>query len=190
MSIKTKTAGHSPQFRAGMPEELVEFNYAKEQEELNAKAEQLLREDAERIAKDHPDLPDRHKHPVEYAQYLIARGKSEAVGYRLMVYPIVTTKTLAAAEAEEFPTLAKAGMEVKSEHQKKREDRGSHYSIVISMGRECYNNTRIATRGPWCEEGDIVIASRYFGEEIEFPPGSRKMYRFVNDENVLGVIKL
>jgi len=128
------------------------------------------------------ELPDRM---IEDARDLIANGTPVAVGYRLMIKPIDATTELEQAEKSEFETLGKAGFEVKTEAQKKKESFGTHHGILISKGDYAFKAEGLGMQD-WVQEGDVLIFDRYAGVEVELPPGSGNWYRFTNDESILG----
>lgn len=123
---------------------------------------------------------------IAEARKKIAEGDPEAVGYRLMVFTIDAITELEAVQIERMPTLAAQGFITKTDDQAEKESRGSHFGILVSIGNEAYKNVSDKV---WVEVGDILIFHRYVGETIELPPGSGQMFRFTNDESVLGRIK-
>lgn len=125
---------------------------------------------------------------LEEARNLIANGCPEAVGYRLMIKPIEATTGLEVSEKTKYETLASVGFETKTKEQKEREDRGSHHGILVSKGGYAFKAAALGGED-WAEEGDILIFDRYSGVQVELPPGSGQMYRFVNDESILGRMK-
>jgi len=102
-----------------------------------------------------------------------------------MIKPIEATTGLEQAEKSEFSVLAKAGFEVKTEDQKKKESFGTHHGILISKGDYAFKAEALGGED-WLQEGDVVIFDRYTGVEVELPPGSGEKYRFTNDESILG----
>lgn len=122
---------------------------------------------------------------IEEARDLIAFGTPVAVGYRLLIKPIEATMGLEKSEKEQFSALAAAGFEAKSENQKERESKGSHHGILVDMGDYAFKAAILGGEN-WIEEGDVVIYDRYTGAEVELPPGSGEVYRFANDESILG----
>lgn len=125
------------------------------------------------------------KEDIENARELIAHGTPKAVGYRIMIKPIEAVTKMERAEQQKFKTLSDSGFEVKTEHQKERESKGTHHGIVVNVGDYAYKAADLGAE-PWINEGDIVIFDRYAGVEIELPPGSGDKYRFTNDESILG----
>lgn len=117
---------------------------------------------------------------------LLGAGMITAIGYRVMVKPVESIRTLEAAEAEVAPTLHAEGFEVKSEAEKVREERGENIGVVITMGDCAFE--RIGGRAAWCEVGDTVIFSRYAGTRVEHPPKSGNFYQIMNDEDIFGKV--
>lgn len=124
---------------------------------------------------------------VGASRQLISAGMIEAVGYRVIVLPIEAQKTLEAAEAEQFEHLASEGFEVKSEDQRKREERGENHGIVVSIGPVAFEGR--GGREAWCDQGDTVVFARYAGTRVEHPPGSGTFYQVMNDEDIFARIK-
>lgn len=125
---------------------------------------------------------------IDSANELVAKGNHEAIGYRLLVKTIKGTTGMEAAEKSEFSTLAAAGFETKTQEQLEKEDNGRQYGIVVSIGTGAFNAATLG--GSNClEEGDVVYFDRYAGVHIELPPGSKQMYRMMNDESLLTRIK-
>ncbi len=121
------------------------------------------------------------------ARELISVGMLMPIGYRVMVKVVEAIKTLEAAQAEEFPTLAEREFESKSEHQKKREEHGEQHGVMIAMGKVAFD--RLGGRENWCDVGDVVTFPRNIGQEVEHPPGSNSFYQIFNDEDCFGRIE-
>ena len=122
------------------------------------------------------------------ARDIIAYGVPEAVGYRLMIKPIEATTELELSEKAKFEALAKAGFETKTKEQKNRESKGSPHGILVSKGDYAFKAGLLGGED-WVEEGDVLIYDRYSGVEVELPPGSGNIFRFTNDESILGRVK-
>jgi co-chaperonin GroES (HSP10) len=120
----------------------------------------------------------------EQAKQLMAKGMLQAAGYRILIKPITVKRTLEAAEIDLAPTLAAKGFESKTENQREKEERGENHGIVLHLGPTAFD--RLGT--PWCDEGDVVIYSRYAGTRVEHPPGSKNFFQIVNDEDIFGRI--
>lgn len=69
---------------------------------------------------------------------------------------------------------------------KNREDVASIVGQVVAVGSTAYPSTdaRFAN-GPWCEEGDWVMISKYSGHRFEFDGVEM---RFINDDAVLATV--
>ncbi len=119
------------------------------------------------------------------ANNLVAKGDYKAVGYRLIVKTIEGTTEMGEAEKEKFPTLAAAGYQDKTPEQLEKEDYGRQYGIVVSIGGGAFKAAILGGIN-WVKEGDVVYFDRYAGVHVELPPGSKQMYRLMNDESILG----
>ena len=125
---------------------------------------------------------------IERAKRTIAKGKPHAAGYRLLIKPIQAEGGLEAAQMKEFEALAQAGFQTKTKEQQERESKGTHHGILVNIGEQAYKEEKLGAEN-WVNEGDVVIFDRYAGVEIELPPGSGDLYRFTNDESVLGYME-
>lgn len=125
------------------------------------------------------------KEQMEQARDLITNGTPEAVGYRLMIKPVETSTGMELTQKEEFPTLAAVNFQDKTENQAGRLSKGAHHGILVHKGDFAFKGPSLGNED-WAEVGDVLIFSRYAGEEIELPPGSGEKYRFTNDESILG----
>ena len=122
---------------------------------------------------------------VDKAKDLIANSPSEAVGYRLKIRVLYVDTEMEAAEKAKFETLAKAGFETKTEKQADKLSKGSHYGILVSKGEFAFKADQLGG-ADWVNEGDVLVFDRYAGVDIEEPPGSGEIYRYMNDESILG----
>ncbi len=164
-------------------------------DEMMARYEnRIAEEEAEKDAILPPGARDREKAMqdkantvLSAARGLIGEGMIEAVGYRVVVFPIEAQLGLEAAEAEQFEHLAAQDFQVKSEGERKREERGENHGIVMSIGPVAFEGR--GGRSAWCDEGDVVVFARYAGTRVEHPPGSGKFYQVMNDEDVFARIK-
>lgn len=120
------------------------------------------------------------------ARDLMGAGMLQAVGYRVLIKPVEGTMELEEAEAAVAPHLASEGFQVKSGAEKKREERGENYGIVIHLGPVAFD--RMGGRAAWCDEGDVVVFSRYAGTRVEHPRGSGTFYQLMNDEDIFGKV--
>ncbi len=122
---------------------------------------------------------------IAKAKDRIATGSPHAVGYRLLVYPIEVEEGLDAYQAEKFEKLKNIGFVTKTTDEAERQSKGSHYGILVDVGDFAFK-TELLGGKPWVSEGDTLIFGRYAGVDIEMPPGSGQVMRFMSDENVLG----
>jgi len=120
------------------------------------------------------------------ARELMADGMLQAAGYRVLVKPIEGTDKLEAAEADVAPHLADKGFQVKSDAEMKREERGENHGVVIHIGPIAFD--RLGGRAAWCDEGEVVVFSRYAGTRVEHPRGSGTFYQLMNDEDIFGKV--
>lgn len=121
---------------------------------------------------------------ISDARDLMAKGTLAALGYRLVVKTIGAISDMEAFEKEKYSTLAKAGFETKTTEQKEREDRGTQYGIIVSVGGGAFKGAHLGGTN-WAKEGDVVLFDRYAGVVMEVPPGSKDLYRLMNDESLL-----
>lgn len=119
------------------------------------------------------------------AKVTIASGNPQAAGYRVMLHAIGSTDELEAAQMKDFPTLAAADFVKSSADQTERETRGTHFGIIVHVGRDAFKGKHL-TGVPWVEVGETVIFDRYAGVDIELPPGSGNKFKFCNDESIIG----
>ena len=123
---------------------------------------------------------------IKQARDLIAHGDPEAFSYRLIIKPIEAVTTLTKSESQEFPTLAKMEFQDKTETQADKLSTGTHHGILCHIGYGAFQGDLAKFYKVLPKEGDVVIFDRYGGVEMELPPGSGNMYRFMNDETLLG----
>ncbi len=132
---------------------------------------------------------EMHAHLREmgnHAKALLSAGMLQAVGYRVLIKPIVIKRTLEGVMAEQAPTLAEKGFEARTEKQATKEERGENHGIVIHIGPEAFN--RLGGEESWCSVGDTVVYTRYAGTRVEHPPGSKNFFQIINDEDIFGKI--
>ena len=56
---------------------------------------------------------------------------------------------------------------------------------VLKMGPECYKDKEKFPSGPWCNEGEWVLITRYAGSRIRIDGGE---LRIINDDEILAVV--
>ena len=165
------------------PSEPDPFADLRERIETEEAAKSELPALAEQRQKEAQELASR---VIGAARELVSKGMMVAIGYRAMIKPIEATMGLEEAQAEVAPTLANSGFQVKTHSEKEREERGENHGIVISLGSMAFE--RMGGREAWCDEGDVVVFSRYAGTRIEHPPGSGTFYQLMNDEDIFGKV--
>ena len=121
---------------------------------------------------------------IEKARKVYNNQPSMPSGYRIKVLSIPSSGEL--EESEDAPTLKKLGFTVASEEQKRRESKGADRGIIVEIGKGAWKGQHLLEHGDWAEVGQVVLYLRYSGKEEEEPKGSGIMYRFINDEDVLG----
>jgi co-chaperonin GroES (HSP10) len=123
---------------------------------------------------------------IEKARKVYNNQPSMPAGYRLKVLSIPAEKGLEEAEAQQYQTLAAAGFQKSTEEQNKRETKGADRGILVEIGPGAWKGQHLIDHGDWAQVGQVVLYLRYSGKEEEEPKGSGIMYRFINDEDVLG----
>ena len=58
---------------------------------------------------------------------------------------------------------------------------------VLKKGPLCYADKERYPTGPWCEEKDWILISRYAGARFKLDDGAE--VRIINDDEVIGTIK-
>ena len=107
------------------------------------------------------------------AEVVIPDNPPTPMGYHLLiVMPKVEEKT-------------KGGVILPGD-TKHREDIASIVGQVVMVGDDAYPETdqRFAS-GPWCEEGDWVLVSKYAGHRFEYDGAEM---RILNDDAILAVV--
>lgn len=107
------------------------------------------------------------------AEVVVPDNPPQPMGYHvLIVMPKVQEQT-------------KGGVLLPNE-VKNREDIASIVGKVIKKGKDAYpeTDTRFAS-GPWCQEGDWVMVSKYAGHRFEYDGVEM---RILNDDAILAVV--
>ena len=58
--------------------------------------------------------------------------------------------------------------------------------FVIKMGPDCYKDTTRFPTGPWCKEGDFILARPNSGTRLKI---HGKEFRLINDDSVEAVVE-
>ena len=116
---------------------------------------------------------------IANAVKIVESDSSMPAGYRIKVYCL---------KADEFYSTGKNSLIkiAKTTEQKERETRGSDKGIIVSIGRGAWKGSHIVDFGDWAKVGQVVLYQNYEGKTEEEPPGSGNMYRFMNDEGIVG----
>ncbi len=111
---------------------------------------------------------------INKAKRIITENESEAAGYRIKVFCIPADKFYPGSQLEKTP------------EQLERETRGSDRGIIVDIGKGAWKGSHLLEFGEWAEVGQVVLYQNYEGKTEEEPPGSGNMYRFMNDESIVG----
>lgn len=57
--------------------------------------------------------------------------------------------------------------------------------FVLKLGPDCYNDEKRFPSGPWCREGDFVLARPHAGTRVKI---HGKEFRIINDDSVEAVV--
>lgn len=71
------------------------------------------------------------------------------------------------------------------EETKERMKINSSRGIVVKLGPGCYADKARFTEGPWCKKWDVIDFVQHSGREVS---RDKDFYRYMNDEDVLGVV--
>ena len=58
--------------------------------------------------------------------------------------------------------------------------------FVISMGPDCYKDEKRFPNGPWCQEGDFILARPNTGTRLKI---HGREFRLINDDSVEAVVE-
>lgn len=102
--------------------------------------------------------------------------KIHPAGHRILV-------KLKEVEKEEF---SKGGIILERGHDQDRRQKATQDALVIELGPTAYK--AFDEGQPWCKAGDWVKISKYSGEDYT-DENTKEVFRILNDEDVLAVIK-
>jgi co-chaperonin GroES (HSP10) len=57
--------------------------------------------------------------------------------------------------------------------------------FVVKMGPDCYKDATRFPSGPWCKEGDFVLARQNSGTRLKI---HGREFRLINDDSVEGIV--
>lgn len=106
--------------------------------------------------------------------------KIKPAGHRVLVRLKETSKEL--EEKSEGGII----VEVKDNDKVEAEQRATQEAYVERLGFTAFK--AFDDGEPWCKVGDLVIITRYSGEDRE-DPKSGEVYRIINDEDVIAIIE-
>jgi len=58
--------------------------------------------------------------------------------------------------------------------------------FVLKMGPDCYKDKNRFPTGPWCQEGDFILARPHAGSRLKI---HGREFRIINDDSVEGVVQ-
>ena len=58
--------------------------------------------------------------------------------------------------------------------------------FVVELGPDCYKDTTRFPSGPWCKEGDFILARPNTGTRLKI---HGREFRMINDDSVEGVVQ-
>jgi len=102
-----------------------------------------------------------------------ARQLPEPKGYRILC---------ALPEAEE---KFDSGI-VKSSETMRNEEVLSTVFFVVKLGPDCYKDDKRFPNGPWCQEGDFILARPNSGTRLKI---HGREFRIINDDSVEAVVQ-
>ena len=84
------------------------------------------------------------------------------------------------------PDEATEGGILKSRQTMETEEIGSICGFVLKMGPDAYQNAERFPNGPWCKEGDFILARPNSGTRVKI---HGKEFRLINDDSVEAVVE-
>jgi len=74
---------------------------------------------------------------------------------------------------------------IKADETRRFEEALATVFFVIKMGPECYKDEKKFPTGPWCKEGDFVLARPNSGTRLKI---HGREFRLINDDTVEAVV--
>jgi len=74
---------------------------------------------------------------------------------------------------------------IKADETRRFEEALATVFFVIKMGPDCYNDTTKFPTGPWCKEGDFILARPNSGTRLKI---HGREFRLINDDTVEAVV--
>jgi co-chaperonin GroES (HSP10) len=75
---------------------------------------------------------------------------------------------------------------IKADDTLRMEEILSTVFFVIKMGPDCYKDTNKFPTGPWCQEGDFILARPNTGTRLKI---HGREFRIINDDSVEAVVE-
>jgi co-chaperonin GroES (HSP10) len=75
---------------------------------------------------------------------------------------------------------------IKSDETKKVEEILATVFFVVKLGPDCYKDENKFPNGPWCKEGDFILARPHSGTRLKI---HGKDLRLINDDSVEAVVQ-
>lgn len=75
---------------------------------------------------------------------------------------------------------------IKADDTLRMEEVLSTVFFVIKMGSDCYKDTNKFPTGPWCKEGDFILARPNTGTRLKI---HGREFRIINDDSVEAVVE-
>lgn len=75
---------------------------------------------------------------------------------------------------------------IKADSTKHYEEVLSTVFFVVKLGPDCYRDEKRFPSGPWCKEGDFVLARPNSGTRLKI---HGREFRLINDDSVEGIVQ-
>lgn len=75
---------------------------------------------------------------------------------------------------------------IKADQTKHYEEVLSTVFFVVKLGPDCYKDDKRFPSGPWCKEGDFILARPNSGTRLKI---HGREFRLINDDSVEGVVQ-
>ena len=102
-----------------------------------------------------------------------ARQLPEPMGYRIL------------CELPEAEEKFDSGI-VKSSETMRNEEVLSTVFFVVKLGPDCYKDEKRFPTGPWCKEGDFILARPNSGTRLKI---HGREFRIINDDSIEAVVQ-
>lgn len=87
---------------------------------------------------------------------------------------------------KEADKVSKGGIKLFPDSDQERRTLGMQKAYVVEIGFQAFKDFSCGSN--WCEVGDLIYMKKYAGEDI-VNPETEELYRLINDEDVLAIIK-